>query len=113
MAGEQRKYRRVASYAKALLVEGQVPGYIRDLSAGGCQVVFLQPVDAAVGDLLTVRVIAEHDPTIAPFQVRLRVRRLIDDPPWYSLGTEIEGQVDAAEESAFRALVGYYSGPEA
>jgi PilZ domain len=113
VAGEQRKYRRVPSYAKAILVEGQVPGYIRDLSAGGCQVMFLQPVRAAVGDLVTVRVIAEHDPTIAPFQVRLRVRRLIDDPPWYSLGTEIEGKVGPGEESAFQALVGYYSGAEA
>lgn len=110
MPADQRKHRRVPSYAKAVLLEHQVPGYIRDLSDGGCQVAFIQPVPAAVGDLIVVQVIAEHDPTIAPFRVQLRVRRLIDDPPWHSVGTEIEGHVDPREEEAFRALVRYYSG---
>ena len=113
MSTDQRRHRRVASYAKAVLLEGQVRGYIRELSPGGCQVAFMQPVAAAVGDLVTVQVIAEHDPTIAPFRVRLRVRRLIDDPPWHSLGAEIEGHVDPGEETAFRALVTYYSEAQA
>jgi len=107
---EKRKDLRVPSYAKAVLVDGQVPGYIRDLSQSGCQVAFLQPSRAAVGDVLTVKVIAEHDPTILPFRIRLRVRRLIEDPPWHSVGAQIEEHLDAGEEQAFKKLVGYYSG---
>jgi hypothetical protein len=107
---EQRKDPRVPSYAKAVLVDQQIPGYIRDLSRSGCQVAFMQPISAGVGDLITVQVIAEHDPTILPFQIRLRVRRVIEDALWHSLGTEIETIFDPKEAQAFDRLVSYYSG---
>ncbi|HET6451288.1 MAG TPA: PilZ domain-containing protein [Spirochaetia bacterium] len=113
MENEQRRHPRVSSYAKALLVEGHVPGYIRDLSLSGCQVSFMLPVKAQAGDLITVQVIAEHDPSIPPFRVRLRVKRLIQDPPWHSLGTEIEPPLDPSEQRAFEALVTYYVGARA
>jgi PilZ domain len=106
---EQRKDPRVPGYAKAVFVERQVPGYIRDLSRSGCQVSFMQPIPAGVGDLITVQVIAEHDPAIPPFTVRLRVRRIVADVLWYSLGTEIEGILDSKEIDAFDRLVSYYS----
>ena len=109
MGTEQRKDPRVPGYAKAVFVDGQIPGYIRDLSRSGCQVSFMQPVPAAVGDLITVQVIAEHDPSIVPFLVRLRVRRVIEDALWHSLGTEIESIFDPKEAQAFDALVSYYS----
>ena len=109
MGSEQRKDPRVPSYAKAVFVERQVPGYIRDLSRSGCQVSFMQPVPAAVGDLITVQVIAEHDPSIAPFTIKLRVRRVISDALWHSLGTQIETVFDQKEAQAFEKLVSYYS----
>jgi hypothetical protein len=106
---EQRKDPRVPSYAKAVFVDRQIPGYIRDLSRSGCQVSFMQPVPAAVGDLITVQVIAEHDPSIVPFHIRLRVRRVIEDALWYSLGTQVEAISDPKEKGAFDRLVSYYS----
>ena len=109
MGSEKRKDLRVTSYAKAVLEDTHILGYIRNLSSSGCQVAFIQPVTAAVGDVITVRVIAEHDPTIAPFQVQLRVRRVIDEPPWHSLGTQIEPIRDPKEAEAFEKLVSYYS----
>jgi len=111
VGSEQRKDLRVPSYAKAVLVDGHVPGYIRDLSSSGCQVAFILPVSVAVGDVISVQVIAEHDPTIAPFHVRLRIRRVIEDPPWHSLGTQVETIRDPKEAEAFEKLVSYYSGP--
>jgi hypothetical protein len=110
MGSEQRKDLRVSSYAKAILVDGHILGYIRDMSSSGCQVAFIQPISAAVGDVITVQIIAEHDPTIAPFQVRLRIRRVIDDPLWHLLGTQIETISDPKEAKAFEKLVSYYSG---
>lgn len=110
METDKRRAPRVPGYAKALLADGQIPGYVRDLSPSGCQVAFLQPTRAAVGDVLTVEVIAEHDPTIPPFLLRLTVRRIIDDPPWYSIGAQIGPHVDAQDEKAFQKLVRYYSG---
>jgi hypothetical protein len=110
VAGRRRRDLRVPGYAKAVLVDGHIPGYIRDLSASGCQVSFIQPISAAVGDLITVQVIAEHDPTIAPFLLRLRIRRIIEDPPWHSLGSQVEPMLDPREAEAFQRLVSYYSG---
>lgn len=110
MESEKRKDPRVPSYAKAVLVDRQIPGYIRDLSRSGCQVAFMQQIPAVVGDLITIQVIAEHDPSIVPFQVRLRVRRVIDDALWHSLGTQIESIFDPEEAQAFDRLVSYYSG---
>lgn len=109
MGSEKRRDRRVPSYAKAVLVDGQVRGYIRDLSSSGCQVAFTEPVPARVGDLVTMQVIAEHDPSILPFRIRVRVRRLVDDPPWHSLGAEIESHEDPQDRQAFDKLVSYYS----
>lgn len=113
MGTENRRHARVPSYAKAVLMDGHVPGYIRDLSISGCQVSFMQPVAAAVGDVVTIQVIAVHDQSLPPFSMRLRVRRLIQDPPWHSLGAEIEGHLGPREEQAFDALVRYYSGAKA
>ena len=110
MGNEQRRDPRVSSYAKAFLIEPPVPGYIRDLSRTGCQVAFMQPIPAAVGDILGIRVIAEHDPTIQPFVIRLRVRWLRQDPIWFALGAQIEPLEDPAVLATFTRLVAYYSG---
>ena len=69
----------------------------------------MQPIGAAVGDLITVQVIAEQDPSIVPFRIRLRVRRVIEDALWHSLGTQIETILDPKETRAFEQLVSYYS----
>ena len=109
MGSDKRKHPRVPGYAKAIFVDQQIPGYIRDLSRSGCQVSFMQPLPAAVGDLITVQIIAEHDPSIVPFQVRLRIRRVIEDALWYSVGTEIEAISRPSDAQAFDQLVSYYS----
>jgi hypothetical protein len=110
MESDQRRDPRVSSYAKAFLIDPPAPGYIRDLSRTGCQVAFMQPVPAAVGDLLAIRVIAEHDPSIQPFVIRLRVRWLKQDPIWFALGAQIEPLEDPSALGAFNKLVSYYSG---
>ncbi len=110
MGTEQRKDPRVSSYAKAILLTPPAPGYIRDLSRTGCQVAFMQPVPAAVGDVITLRVIAEHDPSITPFPITLRVRWLKQDAIWFALGAQIEQFDDPAALSSFEKLVAYYSG---
>ncbi|HEY9593099.1 MAG TPA: PilZ domain-containing protein [Spirochaetia bacterium] len=109
MGSEQRKTPRVPSYAKAMLVDAQIPGYIRDLSSAGCQVAFMQAQNINVGDLIAVRVIAEHDPGIRPFVVHLRVRWVRQDVPWFTLGGMIEPMDDAEEREVFKRLVAYYT----
>ena len=113
MGSELRKNPRVSGYAKALLVGQMTPGYIRDLSRSGCQVAFMQSVAAAAGDLITVRVIAEHDPSIPPFEISLRVRWVKPDPLWWTLGGEIESVGGHEAQDIFEKLVDYYAGTTA
>jgi hypothetical protein len=110
MGNELRKDARVSGYAKALLLPLTTPGYIRDLSRRGCQVAFMQVVAVAAGDLITVRVIAEHDVTLPPFDIVLRVRWVRPDPIWFMLGGEIESPPAPGSESVFEKLVDYYAG---
>jgi hypothetical protein len=112
MGSEQRMNPRVPSYAKAMLIDPLTPGYIRDLSRSGCQVAFMQSVAADVGDLIAVRVIAEHDPTLPPFLIHLRVRWKKADDPWSTLGGQIEPMDDAHERATFDRLVSYYAGTQ-
>ena len=110
MGSELRKDPRVSGYAKALLLEPKTPGYIRDLSRHGCQVAFLQAVTAAAGDLITVRVMAEHDTTLPAFDIVLRVRWVRPDSIWFAIGGEIEKAPAAGSETVFEKLVDYYAG---
>ncbi len=110
MGSEQRRQRRVSGYAKALVVGSLTPGYVRDLSRSGCQVAFMQPVKVAVGDTLPLRVIAEHDPSLEPFEMTLRVRWIRPDPLWQSMGGQIEWPEGATAAAAFEKLVEYYAG---
>ena len=110
MGSEQRKHPRVSGYAKALLLGPQVPGYIRDLSRSGCQVAFMQAVGVAVGDTVTIRVIAEHDPSMVPFEVKLHVRWVKPDPIWHAFGGEIESLKGSEGYGIFEKLVEYYAG---
>ena len=109
MGSELRKNPRVSGYAKALLVGQMTPGYVRDLSRSGCQVAFMQSVAAAAGDLITVRVIAEHDTSIPPFEISLRVRWVKPDPIWWALGGEIESVGGQEAQDVFEKLVDYYA----
>jgi hypothetical protein len=113
MGSEQRKNPRMPSYAKAMLVDSQIPGYIRDLSRSGCQVAFMQTIPAAVGEIIAVRVIAEHDQTIPPFLIHLRIRWTKKDDPWSTLGGQIEPMNNEKEKAVFERLVTYYAGAQA
>ena len=112
MGGEQRRHPRVTGYAKALILGANTPGYVRDLSTSGCQVTFMQAVTAAPGSLLKIRVIAEHDPTIAPFEIELRVRWIRPDTLWWAIGGEIETVTGAQGRAEFERLVRYYAGED-
>lgn len=108
MGTEQRKNRRVLGYAKALHVPTRTPGYIRDLSSTGCQVAFMQPLPVHSGDTLDIMVMAEHDPTIAAFAVRLTARWVKADAIWFSVGGETTGPESGTDRDSFAALVSYY-----
>jgi hypothetical protein len=110
MGSELRKYPRVSGYAKALLLGPMAPGYIRDLSHSGCQIAFMQPVPVTAGELITVRVIAEHDASMPAFEISLRVRWVKPDSIWFAIGGEVESKQGLESETVYEKLVNYYAG---
>jgi len=102
----------VIGYAKAVFMGTMTPGYIRDMSRTGCNIAFILPVPVAMGDLIEIKVIAAHDPTLLPFQLYLRVRWVKGDPLWFSLGGEIETVSNHEGGDFFERLVAYYEGKD-
>jgi hypothetical protein len=108
MGTEHRRDPRVAAYAKAVHAATSTPGYIRDLSRTGCQVAFVRELAVRPGDPVELTVIAEHDPRIAPFPLRLLARWARTDGIWFCVGGELPGNAAGEGQAAFEALVDYY-----
>ncbi len=108
MGTENRKSPRMAAYAKAVHPATATPGYIRDLSGTGCQVAFVQPLPVRAGELVEVLVIAEHDPSIPPFPLRLVARWSRADGIWFCVGGEIAEPDSSEAGGGFERLVAYY-----
>jgi hypothetical protein len=110
VGNENRKTNRVQAYAKAVSEATRIPGYIRDLSAAGCFIAFAQPLDVEAGREIVVRVIAEHDPSLPPFSLRLTVRWARSDGLWFCVGGEIAEGGDGTGGAGFASLLSYYAG---
>ena len=107
MGSENRKSNRMKCYAKVLFRQTRTPGYIRDLSATGCHISFVQPVPADMNDEIELDVVG-GGPENTPFSFRLRVRWARKDGIYYSLGGEISDHDTDAGREAFGKLVDYY-----
>jgi hypothetical protein len=109
MSAEQRGHERATTHARAVFVSTMTPGYLRDLSATGCQAAFMTPVSAQEGQTVTVQVIPVHDPSIPPFHILLDVKWVRNEPLWYMMGGKTRGVTPQDNESLAR-LVEYYVG---
>jgi hypothetical protein len=107
MSAELRRQERATTHAKAVFVDTMTSGYLRDLSASGCQVAFMAPVPAQEGLTVTIQVIPIHDPAQAPFQLLLDVRWVRNDPLWYLMGGKIRG-VTPQDTASLKKLIAYY-----
>lgn len=107
MGSENRKTDRMKCYAKVLFRPTKTPGYIRDLSATGCQISFVQPVPAVKDDEIDLEVVGGGMDS-SPFSFRLRVRWVNKDGIYFSLGGEIADPAAAAGHEGFNKLVEYY-----
>jgi hypothetical protein len=70
----------------------------------------MQQVRLSAGDVVTLRVIPEHDPSLGVFELRVTVRWVRADAIWQAVGGTVEPLGGAAGESVFHALVEYYAG---
>jgi hypothetical protein len=95
-----------------LFIANMTPGYIRDLSRTGCQISFVQAVQANVGEVIEIQVVAGGEPQIVPFALRVLIRWVKSDGVFFSLGGEFVDVPTGAKESPFARLVDYYQGKE-
>ena len=108
MSSENRRNHRVIGYAKTLHLAECVPGYIRDISSTGCHVSFTSEVRAVPGDLMELRVMPAHDPSIASFRITLRIRWVKADAIWFSVGGQVEALSNEKDKESFAQLLRYY-----
>jgi hypothetical protein len=110
MGSELRKQQRVRCYAKVLFAETMTPGYVRDMSATGCQISFVQPVPAGPNDVIELSVVAGGGTQISPFTFHMLVRWAKNDGIYFAIGGDIHGVSSETEEGSFAKLVSYYQG---
>jgi hypothetical protein len=112
MGSENRRQERIKCYAKVVFVQSMTPGYIRDLSATGCHISFVQPIQAKREDVIEIKVVAGGDPQDVPFTFTLRVRWVKVDGIYFSLGGDIVEGLSESVKAPFAKLVSYYQGDE-
>jgi hypothetical protein len=110
MGSENRRQERIKCYAKVVFTKTMTPGYIRDLSATGCHISFIQPIEAEREDVIDIKVVAGGNPQDPPFAFPLRVRWIKVDGIYFSLGGEIAGGIKESDKEPFARLVAYYQG---
>lgn len=99
MPREQRGNRRSRGYAKVTVQArgAGAPGYLRDISPTGCLLGLLEPLPVQRGDLLEVRVLADPEVGVPPFQVSVRVAWTRTDPVYFSVGGTVEPQAGSSD----------------
>jgi hypothetical protein len=108
----RRIERRVASYARVLLVEHNAVGHLRDLSREGCRLSILDPPPLGQGDVLDVVIVPHEDLELPHIPARLTVRWLRPDGPALSLGGQFS-KIPASHATAWDRLVDYFGEMEA
>jgi hypothetical protein len=110
MGSENRRQGRAKCYAKVMFVKSMTPGYIRDLSATGCHISFVQPIQVEREDMIEIKVVAGGDPQDPPFSFPLRVRWVKPDGIYFSLGGDFAEGLPESNKGQFAKLVAYYQG---
>jgi hypothetical protein len=108
MGVEDRRQPRRSAYAKVLTLEERVPGYLRDVSAGGIRVALLRPVAVALGDTLRLTVLPLPEMGLEPFPLAMVVRWSRRDQMYHLLGGEISTPADPRHRRDLQQLLAYY-----
>jgi hypothetical protein len=108
-SSDKRRAPREKCYAKALFIDDEAPGYVRDISEAGVRVDKLGRPNASPGQWRTIRVLPEEETEIPPFRVRIQVRWVRREELFYAIGASVHPPEDAGAATAYHALLDLYA----
>jgi hypothetical protein len=106
---EQRKSPRKKTYAKILLEDGGILGYLRDLSKEGCQLAFLNNPTLQKGEVRSIEVLPDEQMAIPRFSMAVRIMWTREDPVYSIAGAIITSTRDRESEKRLARLFRYYA----
>jgi len=109
MEEEQRKSLRNKTYAKVLLKDTGILGYMRDLSHEGCQLALISEPGLKHGDLLSVEVLPAEEMSIDRFSVTIQVMWTRNDPLYFITGGLITSCGEKKNGERLKQLYRYYA----
>lgn len=107
-----RSERRARLHAKVVLLEGKIPGYLRDLSGQGCRITLLRPAPLRRNDRVTLRVLPGEESAIPSFSISLEVLWTRADPVYFFLGGRVRPLAGASDLAPLEKLRAYYEATE-
>ncbi len=110
MGSDQRRHPRSSAYAKVLVLDQKIPGYLRDLSPGGIRVALLRPLALAPGKTVRLSVLPLLEMGVEPFPLSMVVRWSRPDQMYHLLGGEIIPPSEPRYRKDLQRLLAYYGG---
>jgi hypothetical protein len=95
MAEDQRKNPRNKTYAKVLLADSGILGYLRDLSREGCQFAFIGDPRVEKDAVLSVEVLPDEEMGIPRFSMEVQIMWTREDPVYHLAGGLITSTQDS------------------
>ena len=97
------------AFAKVVLVKENSPGYLRDISKGGCYIALLKPAAVEKQDILELTVIPGDEIDIQNFQLNLEVFWVRTEPLYFCLGGKVSALPGRENEERLERLIRYYA----
>lgn len=103
-----RKEERNDCYARVLVKDRSIPGYIRNLSNSGLALDFLSDLAMKKGDFLDFMVLTPDDSQIPCFPLNAKIMWIEKNGVYYSLGCSVQ-EGNSKLDKAFFQLLDYYN----
>ncbi|MCF7928298.1 MAG: PilZ domain-containing protein [Spirochaetales bacterium] len=107
MSQEKRRNKRETCYAKAILADQPIPGYIRDISKRGLRVEFPAVIDTPEKEQNKLVVAPDETTGIENFALTISIKRREIVEGFTVLGIAVES-ADKEALGAFRDLIALY-----
>lgn len=107
MSDENRSIREKC-YAKVVFHDGNIPGYVRDISESGCRIDILEKTPWDRGELKKFSLFPEHMLHIGPIHGTLEIRWTRSEKFFLLMGTKIKSVKDETSKKNYNLLLDYY-----
>ena len=99
---------REKCYAKAIFEDGNLPGYVRDISIKGCRIDVIDDLEFEPGEKKKITIIPEHSIGIGNVRGTFEMRWKRKEGMYYLTGSQIISVRDAESKKNYKALLQYY-----